>query len=115
MKRMIIALGTAMVIMFCSILTPVTIHAVNRDCGHNSYIANAYVDPNNRHSTYYHQYQSGNGTNGPIYNTCTVHYYYTYRYPQCSICANIDYGKPSEYPLYTEHENCGVGIISYNH
>ena len=114
MKKVIIALCSASVIIACNILTPMTVCAGNRNCGHTSYVVGAYLDPTKQCNTYLHQYLHGHGDHGPIYETCTAHYYYSYRYPQCSICGDVDFSSPQYTPLYTEHENCGAGIIPYN-
>lgn len=52
-----------------------------------------------------------NGLNGPIYGTCHVTECFGYRYPQCAICGDVDFSHPHEVHLYSEHENCGLGII----
>lgn len=110
MKKTIIALCTAISIFSYNMLIPITVHAQERDCGHHSYTL-TYLDPS---SVYYisssHQYLEGNGANGPIYGTCHIKAYHGIRYPQCSICWDVDYSHPQDVYMYAEHENCGLGI-----
>lgn len=113
MKKAFVALCSASMLFVCSMLMPVTVLAGNRDCGHNSYIVDAYLDPNTWTATNSHQYKKGNGVNGPIYGTCYVTACYGNRYPQCAVCGDVDYSHPHQVVLYNDHANCGLGIIVY--
>ena len=114
MKKVITAVCTATAILACSMLIPMNASAGNRNCGHNSYIVDAYLDPNVSYAHSSHQYKKGDGHNGPIYGTCYVTDCYGDKYPQCSVCGDVDYSHPHHVHLYTEHENCGLGIIIHN-
>ena len=114
MKKTIIALCTVMIIFACNLLTSVPVCAEERNCGHNSYVSGAYLDPNSIYYTYStHPYKIGDGITGPIYGTCHISTCHGVKYPQCSICGDVDYNHPQECWLYVQHENCGMGIIPY--
>ena len=112
MKRFVIIMSSMLTIFAIIVNSSIYVDAVIRGCGHDSYTVGAYLDPSSVSHTYSaHPYNMGNGTNGPIYGTCHVRVYQGIRYPQCRICGDVDYSRPQTVHLYTEHENCGLGII----
>ncbi len=114
MKKIMMCFCSVTVIMASVLLVSASVRAAITGCGHNSYVAGAYLNPNSVYcTTYSHQYKRGDGVNGPIYGTCYIRHYRGIKYPQCAVCGDVDYSSPADTFLYNEHENCGLGITHY--
>ena len=101
MKRMIVALSTAMVILMGSVISPISVHAEERGCNH---VYSATYE-GYRHTYYSHQYVKPDGT----YGTCSVHTVFYGVYPRCINCGNIYYGNAySEHTVDIIHSDCGL-------
>jgi len=103
MKKIIVALCSAMVIFACNMLMPVSVCAEERSCSHQMY---------GSHTTNYdillstHPVYTGDGPTGPLYETCQIRKMIYTVHPKCQLCGYIDYG----YVLETWDEIFHVNI-----
>ncbi|MBQ9488984.1 MAG: hypothetical protein IKO03_03695 [Lachnospiraceae bacterium] len=93
MRRTILAFCTAAIILACGILTPVTASAEEaRGCAQHT--MNGTHAGTMTRVMYTHPVFLGNGTYGPMYETCTVKGLYDEIYLRCTVCGYIDYDHP---------------------
>lgn len=111
MKKRLMALCTVFLILSYNMLMTANVCAETRECTKHEYTL-TYLDPSSVTCTYSsHPYVIYNGSTGPIYGTCHMHVYNGVQYPQCHICWSVDYSHPQAVHLYTQHDNCGLGIV----
>lgn len=106
MRKILLALCSAMMIFTFSMLTPSTVSAAENGC--NPHVYNAtYEGYFSAHYT--HQYLLYNGPDGPVYGICNVTHLYYGNYPRCTQCGYIDYYHPNwQNDLGITHDSCGL-------
>ena len=106
MKKIIMAVCSAAVILACYMLTPVSVCAQERSCDHD--MLDHYYEEVSDIFAYSHQVFLYNGSNGPVYESCSVHRITYNVYPRCSKCGYVFiYNQPTEtIVMYHKNLNC---------
>ncbi|MBE5864159.1 MAG: hypothetical protein E7295_15150 [Lachnospiraceae bacterium] len=91
MRKVILAVCAAAIVFACSMLTTVTVGAVDRSCNH---VMNSEID-GIWENDYSHQYWIKNEPSGPVYGSCYVHTVNYCKYAKCSLCGYVDYNHPT--------------------
>ena len=103
MRKVILAVCAAAIVLACSMLTTVTVGAVDRSCNH---VMNSEID-GIRETYYSHPYVVANLPSGPVYDTCYVRNINYCRYSKCSLCGYVDYNHPTNIQFVESvHDSC---------
>ena len=103
MKKTMMALCSAIIILASSLLTPASVCAVERSCAHeyNSTVSGFCYT----HSS--HPYVVNNGVNGPEYGTCHITVFNSCEYFKCWKCDYVNYSNPINLHYVSEsHDSC---------
>lgn len=88
MKRVMFALCSALIILTCSIIRPITVYAEDRGC--KEHMLDQVYERTYQVTLSSHQVFLYNGTDGPVYDTCHVKGEYKDTFPKCSVCGYVD-------------------------
>ena len=102
MKKTIIAICSAIIILACNMLTPMTALAEARACKYHKY--------HDSHKSNYLVYLSSHPVYiydpyGPVYENCTPYENHEVEYPKCSVCGHIDYSFELSHTVEVIHPN----------
>ena len=103
MKKAILAVCAAVVFLACTMLTTVTVGAVDRSCNH---VMNSEID-GIWETSYTHPYMIDDPQSGSIYGTCHVRNVNFCRYSKCSLCGYVEYNHPTNIQVVESvHDSC---------
>ncbi len=109
MKRNVIALCMAVMIVACSILIPETACAAEKISRVSCLVHHFHSIPGNCYTYSSHPYLMENGLQGPVYGTCQITQFCSCYYDECVVCGYIDYSHPQQIHVESvTHSACGL-------
>lgn len=89
MKKVILALCSAVVILTCSMLTPLVAQAEERGC--TEHMLDQVYERTYTVTLSVHEIFVYDDPTGPVYDTCHVKGEYKDTHPKCSVCGYVDF------------------------
>ncbi len=106
MKKTMMALCSAIIILASSLLTPASVCAAERSCPpheFNSIVSNQFCYVYSSHP-----YVISNEPSGPQYGTCYITTYGSCEYLKCGKCDYVNTSNPINFqPISVTHSACG--------